>query len=145
MPLTLIMLAFPSPNWQKAIRAAVPASSMPGLKLGRASLIRPNLYLSDWFTAHERKELVRLGITHVLSIIEQDPDIPDVVEEDHKLWIQVADRPDADILSHLEEATSFIANALLEENSKVLVSIILTSLWCCAALPNRMLTVPLVA
>ncbi len=97
------------------------ANSYAGLKLGTASAITPRIFLSDYFTARDEKVLNSLGITHVVSIIEQDPDIPTCIPEDNKMWISLADTPTADILAHLASTTSFITEALDNPSNKVLV------------------------
>ncbi|KAK0446924.1 protein-tyrosine phosphatase-like protein [Armillaria borealis] len=116
------MLAFPSPRWRTAFSAAtLAANNDPGLKLGKASLITPNIFLSDYYTARDEKELVKLGITHVVSVLEHDPHIPRCIPETNKLRIQITDRPDVDILIHLERTTEFLRLALEEPTNKVLV------------------------
>jgi atypical dual specificity phosphatase len=96
----------------------------PKSKLGRAaSLIVPRVYLSDYFTARDPEVLNRLGITHVISVLEQDTNIPDLIPLEHKLHIRIPDQADADILVHLDQTTEFIITALVENASnKVLVS-----------------------
>ncbi|KIY66844.1 phosphatases II [Cylindrobasidium torrendii FP15055 ss-10] len=84
-------------------------------------MILPNLYLSNCWIARDEAELTRHGITHVISLLEQDPDIPACIDEDNCLWINVADRPEADLLRHLEQTTAFIQEALEGKNNKVLV------------------------
>ncbi|PBK72550.1 phosphatases II [Armillaria solidipes] len=115
------MLAFPSPRWRTAFGAAsLAANNDPGMKLGKASLITPNIFLSDYYTARDEKELVKLGITHVVSVLEHDPHIPRCIPETNKLRIQITDRPDVDILIHLERTTEFLRLALEEPTNKVL-------------------------
>jgi atypical dual specificity phosphatase len=127
------MLSFPTqynrtvmslnPNWRTALLTTSPTDGGTGSRFGRsASLILPRLYLSDYFTARDDSELARLGITHVISVIEHHPTIPDSIVDRHKLHVCIADRPDVDILLHLEETTEFIRLALAENKSnKVLV------------------------
>ncbi|PBK99664.1 hypothetical protein ARMGADRAFT_1008184 [Armillaria gallica] len=116
------MLTFPSPRWRTAIGATtLAANNAPGLKLAKASLITPNIFLSDYYTARDEKELVKLGITHVVSVLENDPHIPRCIPETNKLRIQITDRPDVDILVHLERTTEFLRLALEEPTNKVLV------------------------
>ncbi|KAK0489129.1 protein-tyrosine phosphatase-like protein [Armillaria novae-zelandiae] len=116
------MLAFPSPRWRTAFGAtSLAANNDPGLKLGKASLITPNIFLSDYYTARDEKELVKLGITHVVSVLEHDPHIPRCIPVTNKLRIQITDRPDVDILVHLDRTTDFLRLALEEPTNKVLV------------------------
>ncbi|KAF9269078.1 phosphatases II [Marasmius fiardii PR-910] len=86
-----------------------------------ASLITPQLYLSDYLTAHDSSELSRLGITHVISVLEFDVHIPDSIPEENKMHIRIADRPESDILIHLERTTEFIRAAVEDKNNRVLV------------------------
>lgn len=114
----------PSQNWQTALLAArLNASSFAGLKFGRASAILPRLFLSDYYTARDADGLCALGITHVISVLDFDPEIPDSIPASQKLWIQLDDRPDVDILSKLESTTDFIVSALRDPGNKVLVSV----------------------
>ncbi|KAK0467225.1 protein-tyrosine phosphatase-like protein [Desarmillaria tabescens] len=116
------MLAFSYPRWRTAFGATnLAANNDPGLKLGKASLITPNIFLSDYYTARDEKELIKLGITHVVSVLEHDPVIPKCIPEKNKLRIQIMDRPDVDILPHLERTTEFLRLALEEPMNKVLV------------------------
>ncbi|KAG6828922.1 hypothetical protein H0H92_006308 [Tricholoma furcatifolium] len=120
------MLSFPSPKWRAALTAAMPPDTKnpsPGSRFGRApSLIVPRLYLSGIYTAKNREELIRLGITHVVSILEHSPPIPDIIPPEHRLYISLEDKPDADILSCLPATTNFITSALAEnEENKILV------------------------
>ncbi|KAF9005997.1 protein-tyrosine phosphatase-like protein, partial [Cyathus striatus] len=87
-----------------------------------ASLILPRLYLSDLSIATNGEELARLGITHVISVIEHVPDIPECITPSNRLHLSLADRIQVDILSHLDQTTQSIRQAL-EENTtnKVLV------------------------
>ncbi|KAG6856260.1 hypothetical protein H0H87_006016 [Tephrocybe sp. NHM501043] len=120
------MLAFPSPRWASALNSVSlqqKTSRPSGSRFGRAaSLIVSRLYLSDAYTVKNESELVRLGITHVVSILEYTPNIPDLIPQEHKLQITLADRPEADILTHLPSTTDFITSALAEhKENKVLV------------------------
>ncbi|KAF7309579.1 hypothetical protein MIND_00328900 [Mycena indigotica] len=110
------MLSFASPSWQTGILAQNPQKGLLASGKARlASLIVPRLYLSDYFTAHDEKELIRLNITHVVSVIDRVPSIPNCIADDHRMHISVADRSDADILQYLTQATAFIV-AALEQN-----------------------------
>ncbi|KAJ6581161.1 protein-tyrosine phosphatase-like protein, partial [Mycena capillaripes] len=115
------MLSFTSPNWQTAILAHNPRGLLGG-KGRNASLIMPRVYLSDYFTAHDAKQLAQLNITHVITVLDRDPVIPECIAENHKLHISIADRSDADIQQYLTQTTEFITAALAEnENNNVLV------------------------
>ena len=115
------MLSFPASNWDQQFlisRQAYTAKTFPRT----ASRITPRLYLSDCWTARDVEKLTKLGITHVVSIMEQDPKTPDMIPERNRLALTLADHPTADILPILDLTTSFIG-AALEENTtnKVLV------------------------
>jgi atypical dual specificity phosphatase len=82
----------------------------------------PRLFLSDLHIATNAEELSRLGITHVVSVIEHVPDIPECIPSSNRLHLSLADRTEVDILSHLDETTEFIRKALGENTeNKVLV------------------------
>jgi atypical dual specificity phosphatase len=84
-----------------------------------ASEILPRLYLTDLFTAET--QLSALGITHVISVLEDAPVFP----EAHllrTLHIPLSDSPGENILAYLPATTSFIHDALAESpDSRVLV------------------------
>ncbi len=87
-----------------------------------ASEVLPRLYLTDLFTARDEAQLTSLGITHVVSVIELPPTLPQT-QSLRTLHIPLSDDADQDILTHLPVTTSFIRNALAEDpNSRVLVS-----------------------
>lgn len=125
------MLSFPAPKWRTTL-APTKASrrrdsgrlSLNGARFGRAaSLIVPRVYLSDYFTARDSEELARLGITHIISVLEYDADLSDYIPGSRKIHVKVADSPDVDILTHLPRTTEFITSALSEnDTNKVLVS-----------------------
>jgi len=117
------MLSFASPSWQTAILAQNPRKGFLGSGQARiASPIVPRVYLSDYFTAHNEKQVVALNITHVVSLLDTVPTIPDCIPEDRRLHIAVADRPDVDISQYFTQTTEFITAALLEsEENNVLV------------------------
>lgn len=116
------MLSFPTPSWKKVAISTLKSSSahQSGLPLGRtASLILPRLYLSDFFTARDEEAMTKLGITHMVSVMENMPtQMPQMV----RYHIPIQDKGDADILQHLDGTTEFIREALSENpNNKVLV------------------------
>ncbi|KAJ7230703.1 protein-tyrosine phosphatase-like protein [Mycena pura] len=117
------MLSFASPSWQPAILARNPRKGFLGSGQARiASPIVPHVYLSDYFTAHDEKQVMALNITHVISVLDRDPTIPDCIPEDRRLHIAVADRSDVDISQYLTQTTEFITAALVEsEENNVLV------------------------
>ncbi|KAJ8516873.1 hypothetical protein ONZ45_g5885 [Pleurotus djamor] len=110
------MLSFPASRWQKRNKAIA--------QFGReASLIVPRVYLSDYGTATDSEALKRLGITHVVSVVDFTPNaLPEWIDAEKRLHVNLSDRFDCDILSRLEETTSFIRDALKEsKDAKVLV------------------------
>lgn len=112
------MLSFPAQSWQK-VHLPMKVSTA----LGVASEITPRLYLSDYRTARNSKTLEELGITHVISIIEWAPDLPEIIPQTQRLHLPLSDTPGANILKHLDKTTSFITAALEEnETNKVMVS-----------------------
>ncbi|KAK7438424.1 hypothetical protein VKT23_018037 [Stygiomarasmius scandens] len=103
-------------------------------EIASASQILPQLFLSDYSTALDTKELSRLGITHVVSVVGFEPGIPDSIpvpgldSQDakrttlKKLHIRLEDAPEANLLRHLEETTTWIRQAVEENNeNRVLV------------------------
>jgi len=115
------MLALPTQSWQTAAIANLRSqSNRSDSKLGRAaSFIVPRVYISDFFTARDETEITKLGITHMISVMEHTPTtMPNVVRH----IVPIADRGNANILKYLDGTTEFIMAALAEnENNKVLV------------------------
>jgi len=108
------MLAFPQQKWQLARAISQRRESL--------NLIVNRLYLGDLTAASDGAKLAELGITHVVSVLELTPDIPDTIGKDNHLHISINDVSNADILCHLERTTEFIKTALgANENNKVLV------------------------
>lgn len=91
-----------------------------------ASLILPRVYLSDFFTARDEKKMTELGITHMVSVMENTPTtMPNMIRH----HVPIADRWNEDILKYLDGTTEFIETALAEnETNQVLVRIILNLL-----------------
>ncbi|KAH9977516.1 protein-tyrosine phosphatase-like protein, partial [Russula compacta] len=86
-----------------------------------ASEVLPRLYLTDLFTARDEAQLTGLGITHVVSVMEHAPMLPQAISL-RTLHIPLSDSSDQDILGYLPESTSFIRDALAESpDSRVLV------------------------
>ena len=127
------MLSFPAQNWQKALRATK-ASLDPSRNaaFGRlASQITPRIYLSDYWSARDTAKLEVLGITHIISVLEFTPDLPEIIPQDRRFHVALADDPEARILDHLDATTAFILKALAEnDGNKVLVSLVLRFSRC---------------
>ena len=119
------MLSFNPQPWQTSLMAAAQQRSgrRPPLRRGHtASEVLPRLFLTDLFTARDEAQLTSLGITHIVSVIEDAPTLPPT-QSLRTLHIPLSDNSDQDILTHLPVATSFISDALAEDpNSRVLVS-----------------------
>ncbi|KAI0272299.1 protein-tyrosine phosphatase-like protein [Gloeopeniophorella convolvens] len=94
----------------------------PAIKHKRvASRIAPRLYLTDLHTACDPVQLTNLGITHVVSAIEEAPTFPASCRL-RTLHIPVSDHAGEDILQYLSTTTSFIRGALAESpDARVLV------------------------
>ncbi|KAF8661270.1 hypothetical protein AX16_001371 [Volvariella volvacea WC 439] len=117
------MLSFPAPKWA---RLTLPKNQrrpqIYGDRYGRAaSLIIPRLYLSDIFTACDQQELTRLGVTHIISAIEETANIPDSIPDENILHIRITDRMDVDILSHFDSTTQWIRTVLAESEDNVIL------------------------
>lgn len=123
------MLAFTAPRSPPFLVVKTGRAIPPGERLivGRqASLIVPRLYLSNLFTARDRKQLKDLGITHVLSVMEEDPKIPQDMGL-KPLHVPIRDEVGADLLGYLEQTTEWIKAALNEnDTNKVLVRMVPT-------------------
>ena len=86
-----------------------------------ASKIAPRLYLTCLATAKDATQLADLGITHVVSAIENAPTFPSTYPL-RTLHISISDYDGEDILSHLPVTTSFIRDALAENpKNRILV------------------------
>lgn len=86
-----------------------------------ASKVAPRIYLTCLATAKDVKQLSQLGITHVVSVIENAPTFPSS-HPLRTLHISISDYDGEDILSHLPATTSFIRGALAESpTNRVLV------------------------
>ncbi|KAF9453585.1 phosphatases II [Macrolepiota fuliginosa MF-IS2] len=110
------MLSFPQQKWQLARTLTQHRAS------DDVNLIVDRLYLGNWAAAGDNSKLVELGITHVVSVIEFSPDIPDIIVGDNKLHIQINDTSGENISRHLEQTTDFIKSALeADKKNRVLV------------------------
>lgn len=85
-----------------------------------AQCIVPRVYLTDYSTATNPRDLSLIAATHVVSILEQNVDLPIFIKEENKLHIRIADTMRSDLLQHLDKTTAFI-QAALEENKKNVV------------------------
>ncbi|KAH9930308.1 protein-tyrosine phosphatase-like protein [Fomitopsis serialis] len=85
-----------------------------------ASLIVPRLYLSNLFTARDPAQLTELGVTHVLSVVEDAPNIPKDMGL-RTLHVPIRDEVGVDILGYLDETTDWIKAALSENVSNTVL------------------------
>ena len=108
-------MSFPAQNLWMVARAVSRRSS------DEAQCIVPRVYLTDYGTATNTQDLSRLAATHIVSILEQDVDLPPFIKEGNKLHIRIADTMRADLLQHLDKTTAFIQAALEENNTNVVV------------------------
>ncbi|PIL24662.1 hypothetical protein GSI_12546 [Ganoderma sinense ZZ0214-1] len=87
-----------------------------------ASEVLPRLWLSGLYTAVDEEQLVAIGVTHIVSILEQRPKYPASLKKQLKtLHIPLQDLDTADILQHLDATTAFIKSALEDKRNTVLV------------------------
>jgi len=97
------------------------ARALRGRNSDGAQSIIPRVYLSDYGTATNAQDLSRLAATHIVSILEQNVDLPPSIKEGNKLHIKIADTTRANLLQHLDKTTAFIQAALVENETNVVV------------------------
>ncbi|TFY54012.1 hypothetical protein EVJ58_g9113 [Rhodofomes roseus] len=117
------MLSFTAPRTPPWLVVKAGSTIAPGerLTLGRqASLIVPRLYLSNMFTARDRTQLIDLGVTHILSVMEEAPKMPQGLGL-RTLHVPIRDEVGADILAYLEETTEWIKAALAENDTNTVL------------------------
>ncbi|EIW58502.1 phosphatases II [Trametes versicolor FP-101664 SS1] len=85
------------------------------------SEITSRLYLSGLYTAVDEEQLIAIGVTHVVSVIEHRPKYPKTLTKLKTLHIPVEDSEYADLLQHLEVTSAFIKSALEDRRNIVLV------------------------
>jgi atypical dual specificity phosphatase len=83
----------------------------------QASPILPNLYLSDAMTARWGDTLNKLGVTHIVCVMEEPLTYPRTRQDIKILHIPVSDDITSDLLSYFESATEFISDALGTTNA----------------------------
>ncbi|KAJ3553063.1 hypothetical protein NM688_g3818 [Phlebia brevispora] len=120
------MLSFATPTTQTALLStwkqerSLARYAARVAECSKASLILPRLYLSSFRIASDEDELVTLGITHVVSVLEYPPEYTN--DKFKTLHIKIEDTLESNILEHLQTTTEFIRTALEEnETNKVLV------------------------
>lgn len=86
----------------------------------QANEVSDRIYVSDLYTATSKTALTDLGITHVISILQNEVTLPVAVKS--HLQLHLADVPKSNILQHFNETTHFIRDALSSsEDHRVLV------------------------
>ncbi|KAI0642259.1 phosphatases II [Trametes meyenii] len=85
------------------------------------SEITSRLFLSGLYTAVDEEQLIAIGVTHVVSVIEYRPKYPKTLTKLKTLHIPVEDNDHADLLQHLDITTAFIKTALEDRRNTVLV------------------------
>ncbi|KAI0794496.1 protein-tyrosine phosphatase-like protein, partial [Fomes fomentarius] len=85
------------------------------------SQVLPHLWLSGLYTAVNEEQLAALGVTHIVSVLEQKPSYPRSLPKLKTLHVPLPDVDDADILHYLNKTTDFIRRALEDKRNTVLV------------------------
>lgn len=86
-----------------------------------ASLIIPRLYLSGLSTAMDDELISKLGVTHVVSVLDWAPEFPASIPVPNRLHINLSDYSTSNILAHLDTTTEFVKAALEENESNVVL------------------------
>ncbi|XP_077202116.1 dual specificity protein phosphatase 26-like [Paroedura picta] len=99
------------------------------MELKEVAEVWPNLYLGNIVIAHNKEELQRLGITHVLNAAHGAWGSRGCQEfygqEIHYYGISAEDAPDFDLSVHFHSASEYIHKALSAPQGKILVHCIL--------------------
>lgn len=74
--------------------------------------MRPGLYLGGAAAVAEPGRLQRAGITAVLTVDSEEPDLQ--LEGLRRLFVPVLDKPETDLLSHLDRCVAFVGQARAE-------------------------------
>ncbi|CDO69767.1 hypothetical protein BN946_scf184766.g12 [Trametes cinnabarina] len=121
------MLTFSSPIGSASPMVATPTLYHPRqIAMIREAAKTPSeitsrLYLSGLYTAVDEEQLITMGVTHIVSVIEHRPRYPRTLTRLKTLHIPVEDNERADILQHLDVTTAFIQSALENRHNTVLV------------------------
>jgi atypical dual specificity phosphatase len=114
----------PNPNGRKPLHITTTTTASIRSGTRWASEILPRLYLSDVMTASDVEELDRLGVTHIVTVMETPLNAFTTrggVGKRKLLHIPIPDIHSADLLQHLDETSAFINDALNKEETVVLV------------------------
>jgi protein-tyrosine phosphatase len=102
--------------------AATASSEKPSLPMRAivSPILSGRLFLSGITAASSPATLAEYGITHVLSVVNNDeaPELPEGIR--HHI-IPISDTTTTDLFQHLTDIVEFIESALLDPNAKVLV------------------------
>ena len=119
------MLSFTSPYANASLAVAKPRPVHPrqfAILTRKPTEILPRLWLSGLYPAVNEEHLAALGVTHIVSVIEQRPKYPAAVKKHLKtLHIPLQDVETAYLLQHFDTTTAFIKSALEDKRSIVLV------------------------
>ncbi|KAJ3890479.1 protein-tyrosine phosphatase-like protein [Lentinula edodes] len=85
------------------------------------ALIIPRLYLSGLSTATDDELISKLGVTHVVSVLDWAPEFPASIPVPNRLHINLSDYSTSNILAHLDTTTEFLKAALEENESNVVL------------------------
>jgi len=118
-PTQLDLLSFNSDTWDRSILSSPEAAGESPLRC--ANLIIPRLYLSDLTTARNEETLRNLGITHIVSVIENAPAFPESMAHIQKLHIKSVDVSGDNLLQHMPTTTAFIHAALDDKPNNVVL------------------------
>lgn len=77
-----------------------------------SEIIPGRLYLSDALTARWGDTLDRLGVTHIVCVLEEPINYPRTKQDIKILHIPISDDPTSDLLSYFQSVTEFITEAL---------------------------------
>ena len=81
--------------------------------ISRPNCIVPGIYLGNVISCYNKHHLRRIGVTHVLSILEFEPPYPHLFN--YKV-IKVPDLVSTDLYSHFEECSTFMDEAFRSGN-----------------------------
>ncbi|XP_054838899.1 dual specificity protein phosphatase 13-like [Eublepharis macularius] len=99
------------------------------MELKEVDEVWPNLYIGNIVTAHDKEELRRLGISHVLNAAHAAWGSRGCQafygQEIHYHGISAEDDPDFDLSGHFHPASEYIHKALSAPQGKILVHCIL--------------------
>ncbi|KAJ7613010.1 protein-tyrosine phosphatase-like protein [Roridomyces roridus] len=76
------------------------------------SALTPHLSVADLAFAEDATQLRRMGITHVVSVLDGQIHIPSHIPKAHHLHVPLGDTPFAELVGALGPIVSFVSNAL---------------------------------